>query len=281
MLRTMKLLGVLLAAMIVSIATAAEASTDWNANVIQVKAVAPYPTMATNSAEAEYRARTAAMAIARRDLLAEVKGIQIDSTTTVENGMLTSDLIVQKVSGLLRGARVVSEGATAGGYEVVMELPLFGSQNSLASAVIERTPTQTVEPFPTPAPTYTPPVPTYTPPAPTYKPSTSGNYTGLVIDCRGFSLKPVMSPVIFDANYRTIYGHKYLDIDKVIRDGMASYARDLSEAYRAGSNPLVVRAIGIDDLNADPVISMEDTDRVLYENESSHFLEDTAVVFLY
>lgn len=279
MVRTFKLLGVFLAAIVLSFAARADASTNWNTNVIQVTAVAPYPTMVTNRAEATYRARTAAMAIARRDLLAEVKGIQIDSTTTVENGMLESDLITQKVSGVIRGARVVSEGPVeGGGYQVTMELPMFGEQ-SLASAVLNR-PT-VVEPLPAPSPSYNPPP--YNPPTPEVPAQSYGEgFTGLIIDCRGLgNLRPVMSPVIMDENMRTIYGHKYLSVEQVIRDGMASYARNTSEATRAGSNPLIIRAVGIDDLQADPIISMEDTDRVLYENERSHFLENTAVVFMY
>ena len=55
----------------------------------------------------------------------------------------------------------------------------------------------------------------------------------------------------------------------------------MSEAGRAGNNPLIVRAIALDDLNATPVLSMEDAELVLYENQNSHFLENIAVVFLY
>ena len=90
-----------------------------------------------------------------------------------------------------------------------------------------------------------------------------------------------MSPVIKDEHGEKIYGHKNLDYDRIIREGMASYARSMSEASRAGSNPLVVRAIELDDLNATPVLTDEDADMVLYENKSSHFLDDIAVVFLY
>ena len=62
---------------------------------------------------------------------------------------------------------------------------------------------------------------------------------------------------------------------------MATYAQDMSQAGRAGSNPLIVRAIDLDDLNANPVLSMDDANMVLYENNKSHFLDNIAVVFLY
>ena len=94
-------------------------------------------------------------------------------------------------------------------------------------------------------------------------------------------LNPVMSPVIKKVGGQKIYGHKNLDYDRIIREGMASYAQDMSQAARAGSNPLVVRAVALDDLNANPVLSEADADLVLYENGQSHFLDNIAVVFLY
>ena len=90
-----------------------------------------------------------------------------------------------------------------------------------------------------------------------------------------------MSPVIKDVSGVKLYGHQNLDYDMVIRDGMASYANDMSQATRAGSNPLVIKAERLDDHNANPVISVTDGNKMLLENNSSGFLSRTAVVFLY
>ena len=107
-----------------------------------------------------------------------------------------------------------------------------------------------------------------------------GKFTGLIVDCRGLGLKPVMSPVIKNANGRPIYGYKNLDYDKVIEKGMASYARNMSEASRAGRNPLIVRALDVENHGGTPVLSVADANRVLIENGATHFLDDTNVVFL-
>ncbi|MBR6711433.1 MAG: LPP20 family lipoprotein [Selenomonadaceae bacterium] len=284
MFKKVKLLGVLVAAIIFAISATVDAAPNWNTGTIQVTGMGvSNPALARTSAHASMMARRAAVADAYRQLAEAVQGVQVDAETTVEQMMLTSDIVKTRVSAVIRGARIVDEGELAGGgYSVTMEIPLFGGAGGLAETVIER-PTY-VEPIPMPAPDYRPPV-DYTPPTiPDYQPPTrsSGNYTGLVVDCRGLgTLNPVMSPVIKDESGAKIYGHKNLDYDRIIREGMATYAQDMSQASRAGSNPLIVRAVRLDDLNANPVLSMEDSNMVLYENKSSHFLEDIAVVFLY
>ena len=274
MLRNFKLLGVLLAAIVLSFSAKVDAATNWNTNVIQVTGMGvANPKMATTPAHAAMMARRAAVADAYRQLAEAVNGVQVDAETTVEQMMLTNDTVRTKISATIKGAQIVSEGElSGGGYSVTLELPLFGEGNSIAESVFDRP--AYVEPFPTPAPDYTPPV---VDTRPAY-----GGYTGLGVDCRGLGqINFVMSPVIKDVRGQKIYGHKNLDPDRIIREGMASYARDMYEASRAGSNPLVVRAVYLDDLNANPVLSPEDADLVLYENNQSHFLENVAVVFLY
>ena len=274
MLRKIKLLGLLMAIILFAVSGNADAAPNWNTNVIQVTGTGvANPRMATTPAHASMMARRAAIADAYRQLAEVVNGVQVDAETTVEQMMLTSDVVRTRVSAVIRGATVVSEGElSGGGYSVTMEIPLFGGSGGLAETVIERPPV--IEPFPTPAPDYRPPVVESRP--------SGGNYTGLVVDCRGLGmLNPVMSPVIKKVGGQKIYGHKNLDYDRIIREGMASYAQDMSQAARAGSNPLVVKAVALDDLNANPVLSEADADLVLYENGQSHFLDNIAVVFLY
>ncbi|MBR3497828.1 MAG: LPP20 family lipoprotein [Selenomonadaceae bacterium] len=271
-----KLLGALLAIIFFAVGGQVEAAPNWNSNTIQVTGMGvANPQLARTAAHAAMMARRAAVADAYRQLAEAVNGVQVDAETTVEQMMLTSDVVRTKISAVIKGAVIVDEGElSGGGYSVTMELPLFGGTNGLAETVIQR-PIE-IEPFPTPAPEYRPPVKES---QPSYS---GGHYTGLVVDCRGLGrINPVMSPVIRDARGQKIYGHKNLDYDRIIREGMASYARDMSEAGRAGSNPLIVTAIDLDDLNATPVLSMEDADLVLYENNLSHFLDNIAVVFLY
>ncbi len=265
--------GLLIAALVICIGLSAEAApvgTDWNTQKITVIGTG-IPTTGTYGAQARIMARLAAKADAYRQLAEIVQGVQVDANTTVEMAMVKSETVKLSVNAVIRGAKIVAENVTSdGAYEVTMELPIFGASGGLAETVLER-PTY-VEPFPEPQ---TQRIET------TVTVKVSGGYTGLIIDCRGFRLNPVMSPVIKNARGEKIYGHKNLDYDKVIEYGMATYADNMNQAYRAGSNPLVITAINVEDFNANPVVSMQDAERILSENQISKFLEDTAVVFLY
>ena len=278
MLGKVKLLGLLMAIVIFAFGgkvDAAPATPNWNTNTIQVTGMGvANPAMVRTAAHGAMMARRAAIADGYRQLAEVINGVQVDAETTIEQMMLTSDVVKTRVSAVIQGARIISEGElSGGGYSVTMEIPLFGGNGGLAETVIER-PTY-IEPFPTPAPDYRPPVVEN-------RPSYSGNYTGLVVDCRGVgTINFVMSPVIKKVGGTKIYGHKNLDYDRIIVEGMASYAQDMNQAGRAGSNPLIVHAVSLDDLNANPVLSAEDADLVLYENGKSHFLDNIAVVFLY
>ena len=270
--RFFKLFGLFLA-IFLAMSANANAAPDWNSNKIQVTGMGvANPRMATSPAHSAMMARRAAIADAYRQLAEVVNGVQVDAETTVEQMMLTSDVVRTKISAVIKGAQIVSEGElTGGGYSVTMEIPMFGGSGGLAETVLERP--ANIEPLPAPAPGYQPPVVESRP---------SSGYTGLVVDCRGLGyLNPVMSPVIKRHGGEKIYGHKNLDYDRIIREGMVNYAQDMGQAGRAGSNPLVVKAIALEDHSANPVLSSEDADRVLYENQGAHFLENIAVVFLY
>jgi hypothetical protein len=56
----------------------------------------------------KFKAKRAAVVVAQRNLLELIKGVSIDSQTTVENGMLKSDVIKSSVNGMIKGAQVVS-----------------------------------------------------------------------------------------------------------------------------------------------------------------------------
>ena len=90
-----------------------------------------------------------------------------------------------------------------------------------------------------------------------------------------------MSPVIKNVNGTKIYGHKDLDIDKIIEMGMVDYVDNPENVSRAGTNPLIVKAVSLDNFNSDPVVSIADSNKILIENRVTKFLKALRVVFLF
>ncbi len=281
-----KILGLLTACLLLMGSVAMAAGADFELNRVEADGFGLPPDYAVSEAQARLMARRAAISDAQRNLAEQIAGVQVDSETTVQNLQISSDVIRTHVSALLKGAKVISESYEDGACHVVMALPLYGVSNSLASAVLPHTTHR--ESFPTTIlpepdePQYTPTQPETTtgPTSSTITNRQSGTYTGIIVDCTGLGLRSAMSPVIKTTAGEKIYGYKNLDSKKVIKNGMAGYSNGYEgNVSRAGSNPLIVRAVGVDHY-FNPVVNVADAKIILEENGYTHFLDNCAVVFI-
>lgn len=270
-------------------------NVDWQSLTITVKGIGVAPPDAINAVQGTMMARRTALMDGYRQLAEVIKGVQVTSESTAENFILQSDVMSTKIDAVIQGAQVIAEEAVTGGYEVTMCVPMFGETGSVASALLPTSAPR--ESFPEPLQSVAPSMPVYDTSAsvsvridmtaketPVAAPTSDaiGGYTGLIVDCRGLGIRPVMSPVIKNDEGEPIYGHKNLDSHYVIANGMASYTTDIEGAgtKRAGANPLVVKAVSLENHNGNPVISVADANRVLIENKATGFLEKTNVVFV-
>ena len=281
------ILGLLTACLLLMCSVAMAAGADFEMNRVEADGFGLPPAYAVSEAQARLMARRAAIADAQRNLAEQIAGVQVDSETTVQNLQVASDVVKTRVSALIKGAKIISESAEDGAYHVVMALPLYGVNNSLASAVLpqisrrESFPAAIApepdEPLYTPTQPETTTVTTTTTRTTTITNRQSGTYTGVIIDCTGLGLRSAMSPVIKTTAGEPIYGYKNLDSKKVIKNGMAGYSNGFGgNVSRAGSNPLVVKAVGVDH----PVVNVADAKIILEENGYTHFLDNCAVVFI-
>ena len=94
------------------------------------------------------------------------------------------------------------------------------------------------------------------------------------------AITPGWSSIVAASNGTKIYGHKNLDIDKIISIGVADYVDDIKKCSRAGENPLVVKAVALEDFNCNPVVTVADSNKILIENYATKFLKNLSVVFL-
>lgn len=234
-------------------------------------------------ARAKMMARRAAIMDAQRNLVEIIKGATVDADSTMNNFLLQSDIVKTKVSGVITGARVVSEGLEDGGYHVVLSVPEYGVGSVAEVAIDTKMGNYTPEPVPAPSATA---IKTYIPEP---QAQINGGYTGLVIDAKGSALVRTFCPVIYDTNGRAIYGVHNVDKDYAISHGIVDYA-DGSASWqtvgigqsRAGSNPLIIKMVSLRDRatnKCDIVISVEDADKILIENQKHGFLNRYSVVF--
>lgn len=247
-------------------------------------------------ARGKLMARRAAIVDAQRNLLESIKGISVDSETTMENYIVTSDVVRTKVNGIVTGVRPISEEFKDGVYHVVIAAPLYGVGSVADAAIHAKVGDSQPVPMAAPSASYVPTVTTTTTTtvtpgaAPTVAPVTQG-YTGLIIDAKGLPLERTFCPGIFDTNGRAIYGVYNVDPDYAVKHGVAGYAqgpegwnRAEGGLSRAGARPLIIKAAGLRERTkhqCDIVVTPEDGDRILAENQRSGFGANYAVVLEY
>ncbi len=239
---------------------------DWSTGVITAVGIGAPPAQPANPAQARAMAERAAQVVAYRNLLEAVKGVRVDSTTLVENFMVTSDVIKTEVSGIIQGATVMDKKYMSdGSVEVTVGMKLTGA---LADALLPKTP-------PTPPTGLTG---TLTPAAP------GQVYTGLIVDARGLGVRPAMVPKILNEDGKEVYGSAWVNRDYAVREGMVGYLKDPVAAQtnpRVTDKPLMIKALKVSsDARVDIVIANADAAMIHGAAQNLSFLEKCRVIIL-
>ena len=241
---------------------------DWTNRIIYAKGIgAPNP----DQPEAAQRAGAirSAQLIALRNALETLKGIFLNSSTTVENFMVKSDVITSRVSGFVRGFQQKGKEKymSDGSVELVMAIPLDGvggiDDMLLGTSVGEK-------------------------PSITAFEGTAAKksmvFTGLIIDCRGLHVKPALAPKIVDETGKEVYGSAYVSREWAIKYGIAGYAKEVKAAAkldRVGKTPGQIKALKAQGDNAtDVVISDTDAADVRSAAQNLKFLSECRVILV-
>ncbi len=240
------------------IQTIGQGEVNWTTSVIRaLGSGAPSPS-SPNISVARLGAERAAKVDAMRNLLETIKGVRIDSETTVVNAMTQSDVIQSRVQGFVRGAKVVDKKYfDDGGVEVIIEMPITGE---LADILLPATGGQS-------APSAGSPI-----------------YTGLIIDTKGLELHPAMSPKVIDEEGREVYGSAYVSREFAIQQGIVGYGKDVEVARqneRVANNPIIVKGIKTEGSgNSNVVISSSDATMLRDSSRNLSFLSQCRVMFV-
>ncbi|MBU0986663.1 MAG: hypothetical protein KKH68_05350 [Proteobacteria bacterium] len=102
-------------------------SIDWVEQKVIAKGIGAPPEKYYGKPQARPLAQRAAITDARRNLLEVIKGVHIDSITSVNNYMVRDDTIVARVQGIVQNSSVDDiQYMSDGTVEVIVSMPLTG-----------------------------------------------------------------------------------------------------------------------------------------------------------
>lgn len=241
-------------------------TVDWGNRVVVAKGIgAPNPAMP--AATARPMAIQAARKVALRNALEIIKGINLTSTTTVENYMVQNDQVRTSVSGYIQTfkesePKYMSDKT----IEITVTVPL---DNKLASQIL---------------PPDVKPLPQAVHSVSNSSVNPSVNYSGLIIDARGLGVIPAVAPKVFDQEGKEIYGMAYVSREFAVKWGMAGYAKTPEQAQgmkdRLGEAPGYIKAVETKYGNIDLVLANNDARQIEKAAKSSKFFSDCRVVII-
>ena len=242
---------------------------DWTTGIVTAKGIGIPPKNPASALQAKEMARAAAWAVALRNLLEAVKGVYVDSTTTVSNYVTTNDEVRTRVEGMVKGAKLVKEQEMPdGSFETTVEMKLTGD----FSGVVLPKPSLRTEPLPQ------------------YKtPAVDGHaipksYSGLVVDARGTGAHAALAPRILNEQGDEAYSVAYVEQRGVAEQGIVIYVPDSPSAQanpRVTSTPLVVKALRASGNNhTDLVVSDADVQTIHGVPDHFKFLKQAKVLVI-
>lgn len=257
---------------------------NWTEGYVEAVGIGAPPLRYIGTPLARPNALRAAKVDAYRNLLELVNGVRVDSTTTIKDFAVESDIINTQVQGIVKGTQAMEpEYLSDGTVEVVVRMPLSGN---FASVIIPRLMDKRLTQMPTPpAPVpAAPEAPAAAPAAPAAPASPPEVFTGLVVDARGIQARPAMSPRIIDESGQEVYGSMNVEREYAVQQGMSGYARDLTAAQsnaRVTNNPLSVKGLKTEGAGrSDIVIANADAEKIRASADNLGFLKKCRVMIV-
>jgi hypothetical protein len=244
---------------------------NWTDGYVEAVGIGAPPQRNIGTPQARPMALRAAQVDAYRNLLEVINGVRVDSTTTIRDFTVESDVINTQVQGIVKGAKTMKqEYLSDGTVEVTVRMPMAGN---FASVIVPRILERRQAP-PTP-----PPAPQAPAPAPA-----SEIFTGLVVDARGIQARPAMSPRIIDEKGQEVYGSMNVEREYAVQQGMSGYARDLTAAQsnpRVTNNPVSVKGLRTEGAGrSDIVIADAEAERIRAGADNQGFLKKCRVMIV-
>lgn len=229
-----------------------------------------------NKIQAKLLAKRSARVDAQRNLLEMVEGVRVTSGTTVKDAQLESDLVANRVKGLLRGAFVVEQSITEEEGELLAEVKLALCVNAslatckarpkLSQILLESLQQTNIESF---------------------KPASDApiaveKITGLIINLEGREFDPFLGVRLVTDKGEEIYGPSHFKSNEGADwiHWAATADEALGNSDLVGDSPLQLSASGISP-EANVVLSNEAAVRVYQGNlNNEDFLSQGRVILV-
>ncbi|MDQ7799037.1 MAG: LPP20 family lipoprotein [Candidatus Edwardsbacteria bacterium] len=242
---------------------------DWTTQAVKSTGIGAINPKLPPSAQRKNALR-AAQLDAMRNMMETLNGVLLTSETTVENAMMSSDIIKTRVEGIVRNFRFTSKPRymSDGSVEIDMEMLL---NQKVGDALYPETmggKTPTFASLPS-----------------DFNSQEPEKYTGLIIDATGTDAVPAMVPNVLDESGEGIYGQDFVPREAAVKNGVAIYAKSVEEARRnvekVGTNPLVIMAVRSSGLNkADLVISDGDVEKAALIADNTDIYDNCKVIIV-
>jgi hypothetical protein len=267
-------------------------SVNWSGQILRATGIgapnAKLPQGAQRAAAIESAKR-----VALRNILENIKGMAISSEVTIENAMISDDVIYNRVQGVVRNFKVMDiRYMSTGDIEVDVEMPIVGAFSDLLLPkkfgggkflkITQPLCPCCGQPWPEGKP-----VPEGTQlimPASNSELIEGEKYSGLIVDTRGLNVQPAMAPKILNENMKEIYGELFINRTYAVEIGVVGYAKDIDTAKRderVKDNPVVIKAVNVSGPNnSDVIISNTDALMIHAIAEKFNFMQRCRVIFL-
>lgn len=228
---------------------------DWTQGWIQAKGFAVPPENARTEAQGKLLARRGAIMDAQRTLVEILEGVRLVGSSTLLNlepndvvrtNVITSSLLTH--AQILPGSEkwVVEKGQDwrNGYYEVTLQYNIAGLVITTLPYVLQHEGKQTTEST-----------------SPAQSVATPPQYTGLVIDARGLGITPQTFIEIIGVNgevYAATVAALYVPAANYTLSGTGKAITEAQKDPRVGSNPLVIKALGVNELKTGLIVSSKD-----------------------
>lgn len=255
----------------------ASGRVDWTRAEIQTAGVDQPRENTIDSSERGKIALSAAKVAAHHNMLATIKALRLDTTTTVGKLHGSDQVVMAGLQEMIKSTPISSqEFLSDGTVRVALKMGVPGGIMQLVLPPdIQQINAVRSRPFSKPGRRAQPSE---------EKTPQEEPYTGFVFDARGVSAAPALVPTVRDENGQEIYGKSYISREFAVQWGMCLYARnsELPEIRdRVGPKPLIIKVLKMDGAaRSDLVVSKSDAARILRKSEHLSLLREGRVAIV-